>query len=240
MPLSSEIRQEVLEYCDRHVESRSRIPSYFDFIDDVALRNQIVSEYVAARYIYKLGEALLVDEERLHAHVKFQIVQFASIYEVMIVYMLWEKFREHEAVRKIEYHDTYKRIAKLPNNVRLVGKPDIGLSICERSAEKTAVQSIKFDDKVNASVEIGFIDAEIADEIKLFYKMRNGIHIESTVKNQIKFELESSLLAYRRIKPVTTGMKAFLKTGALPKAARPKQSTDPVTAGVHHSKPNRG
>lgn len=224
MPLKKKTRVEVLEYCDRDLPPRATIAAMFDFIADQALREKIEAEFHAARYIYKLGEALAADAdgERLHAHVKFQIVQYAGIYEAIIVHLLWSTYSHHQAVTAIEYHIALRKAATFPTNLVVTTDTGENIVLCVERPERTPAISIKFDDKVDAAVAIGFVDRQIGEEIKLFYKLRNAIHFENAIKNAIKYELDSSLLAYRRMLPFTTGIKGFLANGALPDDARPK------------------
>jgi len=168
-----------------------------------------------------LGEALNVDSEKLHAHVKFQIVQYASIYEAVIVHFLWTKYKEHDAVTSIEINNTFRRAAQLPNNIQITDADGEEICLCTSVKQKIARKSIKFDDKVNAAVNIGFIDHALGEEIKGFYKLRNAIHLESAIKNDVTYELTYSLLAYRRMYPFTIGIKGFLLNGRLPDEARP-------------------
>ncbi len=220
MPIEKQIREKILSYCENHLPKNSG--EMFDFIDDTELKNKIILEFDSARYIYKMGEALQVDSYRRHAHVKFQIVQYAGIYEAIIVHLLWNNFKKHPEVRNIETHTTYKSVAKMPKNINLTTEKGEQVDLCVLSEQKTSVVSIKFDDKVSAAVKIGFIDSQIADEIKEFYKLRNAIHLQSAVRNNIKYEINNSLLAYRRLLPFTRGIKGFLRSGKLPANARPK------------------
>jgi len=222
MPLNDEIQQEILAYCDKDLPSDEYTEKLFDFIDDKKLRERIHLEYYAARYIYKLGEALSVKEERLHAHVKFQIVQYAGIYEALIVWMLWDKFSDHAAVAAIEFHPALRKAATLPQTVNLTSNTGEQIILCTETREKTSRISIKFDDKVDAAVQIGFLHKPLGEEIKSFYKLRNAIHLESAVKNEITYEIANSQLAYRRILPFTRGLKGFLKNNKLPPEAKIK------------------
>jgi hypothetical protein len=224
MPLDDQMQKMILNYCDRDLPSDDDTEKLFDFIDEEKLRERVHLEYYAARYIYKLGEALAVKEERLHAHVKFQIVQYAGIYEALIVWMLWKKFPDHAAVAAIEFHSTYKHAANLPASVSLTSSSGEPITLCTERKEKTPRTSIKFDDKINAAVAIGFLHEPLGEEIKAFYKLRNAIHLESAVKNEINYEIENSQLAYKRIFPFTCGLKGFLKTNRLPQNAKIKAS----------------
>src|SRR5262249_48557358 len=150
----------------------------FDFIPDTALRDRLGLEFYSARYLYKLGEALAVTEERTHAHAKFQITQYASIYEAVIVDLLWNKYATHPAVVDIDTHSTFRKVATLPETVKLTTAGGEKIHWCVEKKEKTSVMSIKFDDKVDASVAIGFINKVLGEEIKEFYKLRNAMHID--------------------------------------------------------------
>lgn len=211
MPLHVKDQNLVLEYCDRDLPSRSWFETEFDFIEDDQLREKLISEFYSARYIYKLGEALAVKDQKLGAHIKFQIVQYASIYEAIIVYLLWRKFSSHEAVVEMEYHDALRLTTQLSRSLSLVtsdgGEP---VYFCVQRKEKTSAFSIKFDDKVDAAVKIGFVKEDIAEDIKVFYKLRNAIHLETAVKKEIEYEIGQSLLAYRRMRPFIDGVKEFL------------------------------
>jgi hypothetical protein len=237
MPLEEALRNEVLGYCARDLPPDSNVSALFDFIDDEKLRERVEAEFKAARYIYKLGEALNVSDERLHAHVKFQIVQYAGIYEAIIVHLLWGRFSQRLEVTDIEYHNTLRKVAAMPSNIRMstIDSEDVFLSVERR--ERTPPISIKFDDKVDAAVAIGFVDGDIGEEIKSFYKLRNAIHLESAIKNQITYELTNSLLAYRRMLPFTAGVRGFLRDGVLPADARPKPVATSLSTGSVPTEP---
>lgn len=221
MPLSYDLRRKVLDYCDAHLDSDVAVSAMFSFLNKSNLQQRIEAEFYAARYIYKLSEALDLSDKRLEAHVKFQIVQYAGIYEAIIVHMLWEVYKSHPAVLAIEYHSSLKIAATLPNSVSfsLTGSGE-ELLLCVDTKQKTPRISIKFDDKVDACVSIGFLDPVLAGEIKQFYRLRNAIHLERAIKDSIVYELDSSLLAYRRMRPFVRGISGFLANGTLPNDAK--------------------
>lgn len=216
MAMKADQREHVLNYCDAHVAKREWFDRQFDFIEDEALAARLALEFYSARYIYKLGEALAVDGERMHAHNKFQIMQYASIYEAIITHLLWGKYAAEEAVLKISTHLAYKPIDDLPANVRIITSPDEKLSLCVHRKEATSSHSIKFDDKVAAAVEIGFVHRKLGGEISEFFRLRNGMHIENAVNREIQYELEQTRLAYRRMEPFIIGVREFLRTGKKP------------------------
>src|SRR5580700_5102283 len=120
MPLGKLARDQVLRYCDRDLPSAGNVSAMFDFITDQELKEQVEAEFYAARYVYKLGEALAVVDEKLHAHVKFQIVQYAGIYEAIIVNLLWTVFAEHPEVTNIEYHTALRKAVTMPATLQMI------------------------------------------------------------------------------------------------------------------------
>ena len=210
MPLNEPYRVNVLRYCDRDVPTGEQINDLFDFVVDKDLRVALVKEYRAARYIYKLGEALNVSDEKLAAHAKFQIVQYASIYEAVIIHVLWYHFPKSPEVDEIQQFTTLRRAGSLPINFRFREQPDQQVHLCVESKSRNPQQSIKFDDKVRAAVALGFVSLELGDEIKEIFRIRNGVHIENAVKKEIQYEIDQSQLAYRRIQPFTDGIRRFL------------------------------
>ena len=82
----------------------------FRFIPEGELRKRLGRAFYTARYIYKLGEALSVSGDEQHAFVKFQIMQYASIYEAVVSNLLWGAYRDHPAVVALESHDVLTEV----------------------------------------------------------------------------------------------------------------------------------
>jgi hypothetical protein len=214
MPLEAEDITKVLNYCKRDLSQEYKFfLDTFDFISDKDLQEQLAQEFYSSRYIYKLMEALNLSGHELYAHVKFQIIQYASIYEAVICYLLWNKYADHDALRKIEFHKEYRKVEALSKPTKILfGEEEC--VICVSRSVKTPPPSIKFDDKVNASVEIGFINIKYAEEIKNFYKLRNLVHIEKASKSEIDFEIGQARLSYLRMEPFIKDIKEFIKTNS--------------------------
>lgn len=223
MPLNQDLIEKVISYCDNHIETEDKIKELFNFIKDENLINIIIQEYKSARYIYKLGESLGVSDEKFIPHAKFQIIQYASIYEVVIVHVLWNYYSENKHVKEIEYYTQLKKAASMPSNIKISTKDEKDVFLCIEESKRNSQHSIKFDDKVDAAVSIGFVDRFLGEEIKEFFRIRNGVHIENAMKNNINYELNVSQLAFWRIKPFTRGIKEFLNKNSLPESAKPKK-----------------
>ena len=85
----------------------------FSFIQDHELKSRLGRAFYSARYTYKLMEATFVQGDELHPFVKFQIMQYASIYEAVITHLLWGVFKVHSEVAQLETHKSYKPVSAL-------------------------------------------------------------------------------------------------------------------------------
>lgn len=157
----------------------------------------------------KLMEALYVQENELHPFVKFQVMQYASIYEPVITHLLWNNFKDHEEVVALQTHKAYKPISAL-SNLTTIKYGDEQVFTCVYKNEKTPKNSIPFGDKVDCCVRNGFVDAIYAQDIKNIYTLRNLAHIETEAKKQIEIEIEHAKLGYWRMQPFLEKIGRFL------------------------------
>lgn len=183
--------------------------TYFDFVSDAKLKRSLASEFYAARYSTKLMEALHFEGFELAAQLKFQIIQYASIYEALITHLLWTRHVNDAAVAALEQKVEYKPVPALSSLSVLTYNGDAVVP-CVRKVSKKADPQIRFDDKLATSVQIGLIPAKYEAEISEFYALRNSVHIITASRREIEINIEQSKRAYRRMKPVTEHIRSYL------------------------------
>ncbi|WP_143103810.1 hypothetical protein [Methylobacterium gossipiicola] len=219
----------VNEYCIKYNEPEDHIRNLFGFIEDNKLLDEVVIAYLTARYIYKLGQGLSCSGNELHAHSKFQIMQYASIYEAVIGYMLEDVYKEHDLVKKLSYGSEF-----IPSDYskKLIFSDVDGsnLVLCKQKPLKRDKTAIKFDDKIACCIKIGFIHSSIGHEISKFYKLRNGIHLSNAIKNVITYDTAQAQVAYRRLRPFALGIKDYLTEGKLKSSAMTKDAFSQIQA----------
>lgn len=210
MPLEQSTRDLIHEYCVRDLPGDIQWHiDKFVFIEDEELRNRLGRAFYSARYIYKLMEATFVQGDEQHPFVKFQIMQYASIYEAVITNLLWGKFKEHPEVLQLQTHKAYKPISALAGITKMYyGNEE--LFTCVYRDAKTPKNSIPFRDKVDCAVRIGFMDAAFSEDIKRTYELRNLAHIETEADKQLDVEIEQSKHAYWRLTPFLEGVTSYL------------------------------
>jgi hypothetical protein len=212
MSLEKSIRDQIQTYCTKDLPGDLNWHiQRFHFIDDAKLQDRLGRAFYAARYMAKLMEALYVKDNELHPFVKFQVMQYAAIYEAVISHLLWTKFRGHQEVIALQTHKSYKPISAL-SNLTTITYDGEHVYTCVHKEEKTPKNSISFGDKVDCGVRIGFIDATYAEDLKRIYTRRNLAHIETEAKKQIEIEIEDAKLGYWRMQPFIDQIERFLGT----------------------------
>lgn len=211
MPLEQELREKINDYCKRDLPSDINWHiQQFGFIDDEKLRNKLGRAFYSARFVSKLMEALLANGDEIHPFIKFQIIQYASIYEAVITYLLWDKFADHPEVKLLQIHKAYKPVSALGSMAKMTYNGE-ELFTCVYKDSKTPKNSIPFKDRVDCAVRVGFVDVSYSEDLKNIYALRNLAHIESEANTFEELELEDSRKGYWRIKPFLDKINDFLR-----------------------------
>jgi len=210
MPLEETLRDQIINYCKKDLPGDLNWHiQQFDFIDNVDLKNKVGRAFYSARFVSKLMEATFVTGDDIHPFVKFQIIQYASIYEAVTNYLLWNKYATHPEVIALQIHKAYKPISALGRLAKMTYDGE-ELFTCVYKDTKTPKNSIPFKDKVDCAVRIGFIDIAYAEDIKNIFVLRNLAHLESEAERNIEMELEDSKKGYWRIKPFIDKINEFI------------------------------
>jgi len=202
MPFKEELITEIDEYVTSHLPKDDWYENYFSFIEDRQLAERLEKEYKTIRYIYKILEGLKSTDELLLAQIRIQVIFYASIYEAMVHYLLFDKLKDREEVKELFFiimpvevsipqHKKVKIIEALEHN---------GSKILtyEKRKKKTIESKIRFDSKADAMCKIGLIDEKLKKELVKFYEYRNAIHIHAEIKKDIEYELTMAIDSYRR------------------------------------------
>ena len=210
MPLKERTRKAVHDYCVKDLPGDLQWHvDQFSFIDEKELRQRLGRAYYSARYMYKLMEATFANGDEQHPFVKFQIMQYASIYEAVITHLLWRRFSTHPEVIQLQTHKAYKPVSALAGITR-IKYGDEELHTCVYRDSTTPKNAIPFKDKVDCAVRIGFVEVAYAGDIKRTYELRNLAHIETEAARQLEVELEQSKAAYWRLTPFLEKAASFL------------------------------
>lgn len=242
MPFEKEIRIYINEYCQRDLPNDEWYENEFGFIKSGNLRQRIIIEFKNARKIYKIFEGLVAEDELLLAEVRLQVLMYASIFESVIHYVLFDEYyKEDPRVKDLLIQNVCKPYSIPPAKIESIKKEleHNGKEIVPyfRTTQKRDITKVRFDEKCKVAESIGLIkqfklkekqlivneetgeiiEIEIADfcsELIKIYEIRNAIHIHAEAKKEITYHLDLSILAYRRMRPFIDQIKAKLQEDA--------------------------
>lgn len=204
MPFNDKLQQEILTYVTRDLPTDQWYEiNFFPFVENELLRNRLLVEFKNARIIYKIFEGLQAKNELLLAQVKTQVIMYVSIQEAVINYVLFEKYNTNSEITKLL--NQYRLVAvDVPTKQKAILKEHFehngkDLHIHYRELKTIDRTKIRFDSKVQTCFKLGLISEKLKEDLIQLYEYRNTIHIEAELKKGFDYDLNMSLLAYRRV-----------------------------------------
>jgi hypothetical protein len=223
MPFGIETQKQIYDYCDNHLADGNWYLSEFDFITDQNLRDRLVKEYRAIRFAYKLYEGIEAKEENLIFEIRAQILSYATIYEAVIHYVLFNYYSETSEFEKMSNHVIPIRIDIPKHKLEILSKElehdSKEIVPFYYGTKKKDEVSIRFDEKCKTAERLGLIhifqnekgeQVNLPKEIIEIYSYRNGIHLVAEQRKGIQYELELSKKAYWRMRPFIDQVKEQL------------------------------
>lgn len=224
MPFPDELKTAIYDYCNNHLPDEAWYDGEFEFIEKESLRKRLTEEFKAIRFAYKFYEGIEATDENLIFEIRYQLFAYASIYEAIIHYILFEYYSDTPEFHDMRYHMIPKMIS-IPTNQRAQltqlfshdGKTIIPYHMKESKKDEN---SIRFDEKCRTAEKLGLIhkfknpdgiEIDMPSEIIEIYSCRNAIHLLAEMRKALTYELELSRKAYRRMSPFITQIKDKLK-----------------------------
>lgn len=224
MPFSTVTKEEIYDYCNKHLPSEKWYKEQFEFIEDGTLRKRIIEEFKSTRFAYKFYEGIGATDENFIFEVRHQIFSYASIYEAIIHYVLYNYYNDTEELQEIRYHTVPTRKSYSQRQMmevrKILNSRDKEIYIYHMQKRKKEDTQVRFDDKCRTAVALGLIksfknnqgkEIDLPSEIIKIYEYRNAIHLIAERRKAIDYELKLSKKAYRRMKPFLKQIKDRLK-----------------------------
>jgi hypothetical protein len=217
MPFSESLAQEVDRY------AKSDLPgdliwhiNQFSFLaDDPRLQRRVGEEFFTARYLYKLLEGIHLDDQwAVSAQARLQVLQYASIYEACLHHVLFELSQHDPRVQRLGKYTSLKPYDVPPSKFKSFEHDGHQIVSAYRADSKGDISKIRFDDKVDAAVDLDMIAEPLGRDLKDIYEARNSIHLHAEIKKNLEFDLETGKLAYRRMQPFCDQLERYVASQA--------------------------
>jgi hypothetical protein len=165
----------------------------FAFIDDVEARRTLAETLYGARWIYKLGLALLVTGDEQMAHVRAQVVDYAAICEDVLRHCISHAIRgNHMAGQKWGYEDTWHLTRPIPWNAQ--------------TGETTRHLSLYW--YIDVAHEEGIINDALKRRLHALRLERNSVHLRTRTR---KAFLSVSKSAFETLLATTDQVRAWMQ-----------------------------
>lgn len=111
MPFPDPLKTAINDYCNNHLADEDWYNEKFEFIEEDSLRKRIIEEFKGIRFAYKLYEGIAATDENLIFEVRHQILAYASIYEAVIHYVMYNYYQDTEEFHHLQYHTVPTRMS---------------------------------------------------------------------------------------------------------------------------------
>jgi hypothetical protein len=184
---------------------------YFDFIGDTALKTHLAEAYYQARFIYKIMQGLQLTSFKRNAFVKFQIQQYASIYEALLDFIL-EKYNKEdikEKLKEVEYKPISVFASNVECNVDENGQKE-KVFTCRKSAKKINLKNTRIDKRTEIAASLGIISQTTKQSFDNLYDLRNNIHLLKASIANYRPKVEESFEAFKLMSSFVLEVKTYV------------------------------
>ena len=213
-------REIVVSYCNKHIVPNQEyiehpnhehpiewFKNYFSFIPDKSCQAHLADAYYQARFVYKIMQGLQLTSFKRHAFLKFQVQQYASIYEALIDFTL-EKYHKKEIADILKEYE-YKPVSALARNVEFTvtdGSMKNTIHTCKKVTRKINLKTTRISDRTEACVKLGIISKNIKRDLDNLYDIRNHIHILKAAQSNYRPTIKECLHAFELMNKIVTSI----------------------------------
>lgn len=168
-PIQEQFGQDVIDAFARFARADLKTPDQleadeFSHVSDATLRRHLCEVFYGVRWIYKLGLALLTTDTERAAHVRAQVVDYASVCEGLLAYCLAHAIRNgHDVGTGYQFRDPDKRSKPIAWNTANPGP---------------MLRRQTFWWMIRVAREFGIINASLEADLDALRKARNTVHLQ--------------------------------------------------------------
>ena len=218
MKLSKHEREKVVTCCkdvmitDYDFNSDEEYPinwfkKQFDFIDDKKIKEHLGDEFYQARFCYSLMKTLQLPMSKNKGLIKFQIIQYASICEALLNYIIENRFKTEfeNKYAKNTYADCTNAMSS-KTKITYDGNP---VYLCKNKRQKAKIEWTSAAIKADFATDKGIINRQTRDAFCSLYDLRNNAHILKAVRSNYYPKPKEAADAYKLAFDFITEIRSF-------------------------------
>lgn len=156
----------------------------FDHVDDPVTRAALAQTLYGARWIYKTGLVLLVSGPERAAHVRAQIIDYASICEALLGEMIIHAHGKSLMGGTTKDFEDFNR--RRPIHWGTITNP------------RSRVAKLQFWWRIEVAAESGIIHPQTAIHLRTLKKDRNSVHIHRGIGRGKSYFLNDAVFAFEQ------------------------------------------
>jgi hypothetical protein len=184
--LGDKLMEAVQSFARRDMDSVADLENkHFRFVKDASLREQIAKTFYGARWLYKLGLALLARDEELGAHVRAQVTDYGAVAEALLSYAIGFSIK-HGRIKG----DRYKW-----SNYVSRSKP----IAWDARRPESALEAQSFAWLIEIAFDFGIIDKALKVDLHWLRDQRNTVHLRKLASIGRQAFLGRSMRAFNTV-----------------------------------------
>ncbi|MCM2129779.1 hypothetical protein [Larsenimonas rhizosphaerae] len=161
------------EFAKKDIKTTSELESdEFSHVQDQDIKKSLSETLYGARWLYKLGLALLARQEEQYAHVRAQIIDYASICEALLADIIVQAYKSNRINgQQYQFFDTRQSRLMSWNNANPL----------------ISVNKTTFEWRIKVAEESGIIDAQLTQNLNSMRSKRNTVHLTFKIMSGVTY-----------------------------------------------------
>lgn len=176
---------------------------YFSFLKNKKLAEHLGEAFFQARFVYKLMESLNLNKWKNQGIIKFQILQYASICEALIINTFEEYILNNSTLKS---HNPNKRNISRKIHIQLKNK---NVSTIQEVSSIRDLGNIPIYCKSEFLNSQKIINYSIKCKFDNLYEKRNNVHILKAVAADYFPSVVEAIRAFKLMQDLTEELKSF-------------------------------
>lgn len=171
--------------------------TWFDHIQEQSVRDALCDTLYGARWLYKIGLALQVNNKELYAHVRAQVIDYISVSETLLNEMVVHAKNKNKLTGN---HWQFKDLYMNPKNK---------IKWAQVTNIREMIEKQSFAWLILVAEEEKIITQPLAKSLQRMRLVRNTVHITERAKKHSTYSLNSSSEAFKIMQQTINETKSW-------------------------------